>query len=311
MIVPASYGLKSVNFYLVKQEKSLTLIDAGFNTDECWEALQHTLKQNGYELHDITEILLTHHHIDHIGLVNRIVAKHPIPVYAHRNAIPRLTRDLDFLEMREAFFKQLYEEMGCGEMGEKQVAYLHNAIIQNKDNKMDADIKAITEPRLLNFDVIEMFGHSPDQVVFFSKEQNSLFGGDLLLHHISSNALVEPDFQGTRMKTLIQHKESYIKCLSLHADRVYAGHGIVIENPDELLTKRIKGIDDKAERFQYYIQAGISTANAIAQTHYKQKYEKQFSLVMSEVIGHLDYLEEQRKVTKELDKGVWHYAVSQ
>ena len=64
-------------------------------------------------------------------------SKHPIPVYAHRNAIPRLTRDLDFLEMREAFFKQLYEEMGCGEMGEKQVTYLHNAIIQNKDNKMD------------------------------------------------------------------------------------------------------------------------------------------------------------------------------
>ena len=41
-----------------------------------------------------------------------------------------------------------------------------------------------------------------------------------------------------------------------------------------------------------------------------KKYEKQFSPVMSEVIGHLDYLEEQRKVRKELHKGVWHYFVS-
>ncbi|WP_260842610.1 hypothetical protein [Siminovitchia fortis] len=30
----------------------------------------------------------------------------------------------------------------------------------------------------------------------------------------------------------------------------------------------------------------------VAQAYYKEKYVKQFSLVMSEVIGHLDYLEE-------------------
>ena len=68
-------------------------------------------------------------------------------------------------------------------------------------------------------------------------------------------------------------------------------------------------MDTKAELFKSYIQNGHSTANAIAQTHYKQKYEKQFSLVMSEVIGHLDYLEEQKKVKKEFDQGVWHYFV--
>ena len=34
--------------------------------------------------------------------------------------------------------------MGCGEMGEKQVAYLRNALIQNKDNKIHGNIQAIT-----------------------------------------------------------------------------------------------------------------------------------------------------------------------
>ena len=97
------------------------------NTDECWEALQNTLKQHSYSLCDITGILLTHHHSDHVGLVNRVVAKHDIPVYAHPNAIPRLKRDPEFLQMRVEFYKGLYEEMGCGEMGEKQVTYLQNA----------------------------------------------------------------------------------------------------------------------------------------------------------------------------------------
>ena len=39
-------------------------------------------------------------------------------------------------------------------------------IIQNKDNKMDGDIQEITDHQLLNFDVIETFGHAPDQVAF-------------------------------------------------------------------------------------------------------------------------------------------------
>ena len=121
ILVPVNNKLKSVNFFLVKQENSLTLIDAGFNTDDCWLHLQMTLKMNGYSLRDITEILLTHHHVDHIGLINRIIAEHPIPVYIHPYAIPKLKGDPDFIKMRLDFFKNLYQEMDCGEMGEKQV----------------------------------------------------------------------------------------------------------------------------------------------------------------------------------------------
>lgn len=310
VIVPVSSGLRSINFYLVKQENSLTLIDAGLNTDACWDALQYTLKENGYNLHDITEILLTHHHIDHIGLVNQVVTKRDIPVYTHPNSLPRLKRDYEFLQMRIDFFHDLYQQMGCGPMGDRQVTYLRNALIQNKDNKIHGDIREIKEKQLFHFDIIEAFGHAPDQIVFFNRELKMLFGGDLLIGHISSNALVEPDFQGKRMKTLIQHKHSLLNCLSLQADLVYSGHGTTIENPNDLIEKRVHGMDTKADLFKGYIQDGHSTANEIAQTHYKQKYEKQFSLVMSEVIGHLDYLEEQNKVKKEFNRGVWHYFVN-
>lgn len=309
VIVPVSGGLRSINFYLVQQENSLTLIDAGLNTEACWDALQNTLKEKGYTIRDISEILLTHHHIDHVGLVNRVVAEHDIPVYAHPNSLPRLKRDPGFLEMRIEFFNELYKQMDCGNMGEKQIDNLRNALIQNKDNKIHGTILTIQENQLLNFDIMEAFGHAPDQIVFFNRELKWLFAGDLLIGHISSNALVEPDFQGNRMKTLIQHKQSLFNCLSLHAELVFSGHGTTIEQANDLIQKRVDGMDMKAELFKSYIQAGHSTAKAIAQTHYKQKYEMQFSLVMSEVIGHLDFLEEQKKVKKEFDKGVWHYFI--
>ena len=137
-----------------------------------------------------------------------------------------------------------------------------------------------------------------------------MFGGDLLIDHISSNALVEPDFFGRRIITLKQHKHSLTAALGLNAELVFSGHGIVIENSDELIQKRLKGMDDKANLILHYIKSGISTASEMAQARYKERYVKQFSLVMSEIIGHIDDLEDQGEIKKEVEKGIWHYFVN-
>lgn len=309
IIIPDRSSLKSVNFFLVKQEHSLSLVDAGWNNDECWDGLMDTLYKNGFTLKDLTEIILTHHHIDHIGLVNRITAEHPIPIYCHSDSIPRLKRDPVFLEMRVEFYSQLYKEMGCGEDGEKHVAYLRKAVQRNEHNAIQADVIKITDDQLFNFQVVEVPGHAPDQVAFYDKKNNWLFGGDLLLEHISSNALVEPDAFGKRIPTLIQHIESLNKCLALHVNLVFPGHGTMIDQPNSLILKRLKRIEAKAERLIQLIESGHSTASEIARSYYKNTYYEQFSLVMSEIIGHLDYLEVHGRVQKELVQGIWRYQV--
>jgi glyoxylase-like metal-dependent hydrolase (beta-lactamase superfamily II) len=310
IIVPnASFSLKTVNFYLVKQENSLSLIDAGWNNTACWEALNITLKKNGFKLNDLTEIILTHHHIDHIGLVNRIVSEHPIPVYTHPDSIPRLKRDKDFLEMRAEFYAKLYHQMGCGKVGEARAAYLRKAIVTNKDEAIEGDISAIRDNMLLNFQVINVPGHAPDQLAFLDQRENRLFGGDLLIEHISSNALVEPDSFGNRIPSLSQHIDSLTKLLGLDVKLVFSGHGGLIKNPNALTLKRLERIEAKGDRLTQLIQSGITTASEIAYVNYKNTYYEQFDLVMSEIIGHLDYLESNGKIEKELVKGIWHYNI--
>ncbi|MCO0597530.1 MBL fold metallo-hydrolase [Peribacillus butanolivorans] len=309
IIAPSALSLKSINFYLVKQDESLTLVDAGMNDDVCWNALQNTLKENGFTIKDITEILLTHHHGDHVGLVNRITALHPIPVYAHSKSIPRLKRDPDFLSMRIEFYKQLYLHMGCGELGDKQVAYLFNAVDNNKDQRLNCDIIEITEKKWLNFEVIEFPGHAPDQIAFLDQKEKRLLAGDLLIEHISSNALVEPDENGNRMLTLVDHIDSLKRCLSLQINLILPGHGNIIEHPGSLIEKRLNSIESKSQKILPLIESGISTGNELAKTFYKEKYVKEFPLVMSEIIGHLDYLEYQEKINKEIIKNVVHYYV--
>jgi glyoxylase-like metal-dependent hydrolase (beta-lactamase superfamily II) len=306
-LVPASNKLKSFNFFLVKNENSLTLIDSGLHTADCWNSLQKTLKDNDFTLTDITEILLTHHHSDHIGLVDRIVSTHSIPVYAHPYAILVLKRDIKYIKMRVEFFRNLYQEMGCGDIGEKQIADLQNPIILGVDKKIDCEIQEITNSKLLGFDILETPGHAPDQIAFYHKDCKWLFAGDLLIEHIPSNAFIEPDYDGIRTKSIIQHKQSLEKCLSLNIELVFSGHGRIIENPNGLLKERINMIDKKANQYISTIKSGIATASSIAQLRFKEKYEKQFFNSMSEVIGYLDYLELDGKINKKMEKGIWHY----
>lgn len=310
IIVDVQSSLRSINFFLVKSNHSLTLVDAGLNNEACWNALEETLKKNGYALQDLTEIILTHNHIDHVGLVNRITAVHPIPVYAHRDAIPRLKRDPHFLQMRVEFFSQLYEEMGCGEAGYKQVAYLKESIDKNSQNALQAEIMPM-ERSHLNVQVIEVPGHSPDHIALYDQDNCRLISGDLLINHISSNALVEPDHTGQRLLTLLQHKQSLEKVADLPLNLVFPGHGTMITNPKELINNRLEGMEKKAEKIINLIRNGVSTGSELAQAYYRKKYSEQFSLVMSEIIGHLDYLEINGKITKQLKNGVWHYFIQE
>lgn len=310
IIVPEASSLKSINFYLINHGQSLTLIDAGWNNETCWESLFQTLEHNGFDLYDITEILLTHHHNDHMGLVNRIVSKHPIPVYASPLSIPRLLRNQAFLEMRVDFFGLLFQEMGCGEVGVRQIDYLTSALKKNKHQALQANIIEIQNNHLLNFTVLPIPGHSPDQLAFYDQGRNWLFAGDLLFDHISSNALVEPDMDGNRLPSLTQHINSLKKCEALDVDIVCSGHGTLIENPSKLIQKRLTSINEKSERLLNLIESGIETGSELAQTYYKKRYLPLFSLVMSEIIGHLDYLEDKSKIKKHRVNGIWRYSVS-
>ncbi|MFD1705960.1 MBL fold metallo-hydrolase [Siminovitchia sediminis] len=307
ILVPVPSSLKSMNFYLIQSDTSLILIDAVHNHTQCWNALNDMLHNNDLAFNDITHIVLTHHHADHVGLVNKIVKKHPIPVYAHPLSIPRIKREPEFMQMRIEFFENLYEEMGCGERGKWQVQKLKEAVISNHSQRIEGHLHPLTPGILDHLEVIHIPGHAPDQIALYDRSQQLLFSGDLLIHHISSNALVEPDQDGKRIRSLSLHLESLKKCLELPVAILYPGHGPRITNHRELISKRITGKKRKAEDFLSLINAGYSTASGIAKAYYKDRYEKQFSLVMSEVIGHLDYLEEEGRVKKNLINGIWRY----
>ena len=66
--------LKILNCYVIKGEKRDLIIDTGFNHPECKEALLNGLAELKINM-DNTDILLTHLHSDHTGLVPEIAVE--------------------------------------------------------------------------------------------------------------------------------------------------------------------------------------------------------------------------------------------
>lgn len=289
----------------------VTLIDTGYHSDECWDALISALAVSGFSLDDIDRIILTHSHPDHIGLANRIAMLRGIPVYVHHEALYRLRQDADFLEMRVEFFHELYQSMGCGVEGVHQVQKLRESISANKQQRVEGEIVTLNDGNIIaGLEVIATPGHSPDHIVLRHPRQRWLFLGDLLILHMTSNALIEPDRAGRRLPTLIQYIDSLDKILDLDVDIAYSGHGQPIQQFRNLSLTRLQGIYKRADKICRYVANGLSIPKDIALAYYKELYRHEFTFVMSEVIGYLDYLELNGKLRKERINGIWHYTVT-
>ena len=72
--IPTPFAVGRVNTYLIEDDP-LTLVDSGPNSGKALDELQHQLAGHGHSIDDIELIVLTHQHIDHLGLVD-IIASH-------------------------------------------------------------------------------------------------------------------------------------------------------------------------------------------------------------------------------------------
>lgn len=70
----------SGNSFLIQSDKTNILIDAGVSCKKIEQALQNI----NVSFSDITAILITHEHTDHIKGLNTIFAKYNIPIYANK-----------------------------------------------------------------------------------------------------------------------------------------------------------------------------------------------------------------------------------
>lgn len=293
MTVPTPYAVGDVHVYLLIGEQ-ITLIDAGVKTQDAWKALQHQLSEVGYRPEDVTQVVLTHHHPDHMGLVDHfpnvsVVAGHP-------KLRPWLERDDAFFDRYEEFFYDMYVESGVPEQYYALLKSLRKPLKWTSEGVLTHELtegKAI--PCHEEWVTIETPGHAQSHISFFRESDGAFIGGDHLLQHISSNPLLEPPFKRgearPRPRPLLQYRDSMKKLLDKQIGVVYPGHGKVFHEAHDLLRDRLRKQEQRAEKVRQMFEHGPLTAFEVCTKLFPKHMESQFGLTMSETIGQLDYLE--------------------
>ncbi|CAG8778656.1 15109_t:CDS:2, partial [Gigaspora rosea] len=141
---PGKFTLQGTNTYLIGTGSRKILLDTGEGKPKYIQTLAESFKKLGENV-IITDILITHWHIDHVGGIDSILQ------YTKENNLPTPTIHKRLNPKRD---KRTYQPIE-----ENQIYHTDGA-----------SLRAIFTP-----------GHSEDHVAFYLEEENALFTGDAVL----------------------------------------------------------------------------------------------------------------------------------
>ncbi len=308
IVTPVPFPEGTVNSYLLKGD-ALSIIDVGTKTPEAYEALKAGIKNAGYNMGDIEQVILTHHHPDHVGWID---AFPNAQVLGHVYVDAWLRRDPVFIGSHYDFYMNRLKEEGVPEKYHHWVKKMTRSIEMLGERTLTGIIHDGDEiPGHKGLVAIETLGHAQSHFVFWNEDKKAMIGGDLLLAKISSNPLIEPPLnpKAKRAKSLLQYNQSLKKLLTLPIDILYSGHGEEITNVNELVNARLEKQHLRAMRvlsmLEDYPKNIFELNTGIFPTH----YETELGLTLSQTIGQVDYLLHHQLITEEIDEnGVYWYA---
>ncbi|MFC7686861.1 MBL fold metallo-hydrolase [Ureibacillus sp. GCM10028918] len=305
-----NFPIGPVYSYVVFGEK-LTLIDAGLKNEQGWKELNSGLHRLGISISDIEQIVLTHHHNDHTGMVDWILEKNPsLSIYAHKDT-EMILKDENYLEWSAEFFEKLFIEFGLTREMATQWAYRKGHRGYFEVAKVDGVLKeGDYVPGLPGFQVIETPGHSQDHISLYNADEQLFICGDNIIKGVHGGIFLDAPIQGTeRPKPLLQYLNNLEKCRKLPVRLTYSGHGPVIDNLNEAIDGHIRNIENRTQRVINTLKkaGGEATGFEIIQDMYRGRYEKAVITFVFEIVSVLDLLQERNIVIAEKQNGVYQY----
>jgi glyoxylase-like metal-dependent hydrolase (beta-lactamase superfamily II) len=298
--VPTPFEVGRTNCYVFAGD-GVTLLDPGPATDEAYETLVAGLRERGYDPDEVDRVLITHPHMDHFGLANRIATDADAEVLAHTDAVDHLTDPVDYFEREAALFSPFLTSMGVPEQ-------LVDTVVGLPEPYMDFQAPVDVDRKLGDGDRVDVWcdlrvkhtpGHAPGSVCFVDAAARVIYTGDHVLSHISPNPLltIAPGSDGERTRSLPTYVDSLEKLRSVDADIGYGGHGDPVTDLRGRIAEIIDHHRSRKERIaELLTDEGPATAYRIMTELFPDLPATEMFAGMSEVIGHLDLLEDEGRV---------------
>lgn len=312
--LPTPFQVGRVNTYLIEDDP-LTLVDAGPNSGQALDELEQGLAALGRRVEDLGLIVLTHQHIDHIGLASILARRSGAEVAALDALAPWLADYSKRMEADDRFAEELMLRHGVPSdvaLALRAVSSAFRGWGSSVEVTRPLAPGSVLELRDRSFQVHHRPGHSPSDTVFFDAERREMIGGDHVIGHISSNPLItRPLDEGSaRPSALLTYLDSLRATQAMSdVDVIHAGHGEPVHDHAELIDQRFRAHERRASKIHKLLADGPLTAHEIAQRLWGNVALTQAYLTLSEVLGHLDLLAQRSQVTDDApdEHGVVRY----
>ncbi|MHB1568483.1 MAG: MBL fold metallo-hydrolase [Solirubrobacteraceae bacterium] len=306
LAIPTPFLVGRVNCYLIDDEP-LTLVDTGPNSGKSLDELEQALAAHGHRVEDLGLIVITHQHMDHLGLLEILARRSGAEVAALDLLVPYLadfsasaTADDEFsvaVMRRHGVPPELVTALGS-------VGAAFRAFGSSGRVTMPLRDGAQLALRDRTWTIMHRPGHSPSDTVLWDDSRRILIAGDHLLARISSNPLLsrplappgagpqaisDPGGPG-RPHALLQYMDSLRQTRELAAELVLGGHGPPVTEHSVLIDERFRMHRRRAEKLLAMLSQGPLSAYELATRMWGNVAVTQAYLTISEVIGHLDLL---------------------
>jgi glyoxylase-like metal-dependent hydrolase (beta-lactamase superfamily II) len=304
--VPTPFAVGRVNVYLIEDEP-LTLVDAGPNSGTSFDELTTGLAALGHALEDIELVILTHQHIDHLGLVSLVAQRSGADVAVIDAAVPFVENYSKEAQADDEFAREVMLRNG---IPEDVVSALSSVSLAFRAWGARADVtRVLRDEEAMAFrdrtlHVHHRPGHSPTDTIFHDRERRILIAADHLLGHISSNPLITRPRDGSseRPQALVTYLESLRATREMDVELVLPGHGDPITDHAALIDERFALHRRRAEKIYRLLAERPRTAYDVAQALWGNVAVTQAYLTLSEVLGHVDLLVNEGRV-REASRG--------
>lgn len=310
--VPTPFRVGAMNAYLLKGD-ALTLIDTGPRTVEAEVYLRAALTEHGYQFADIERIIITHHHIDHIGLTGTLAQETDAEILCHPWCVPFMEDQQGITNYIVEYITSIYGQAavpmaiqskieGSGDWYEKFGTF-EASVTRTLDEGDSIEMGGI------DWQVFHTPGHAGDLICFYDPISRILLANDHLIKTISSNPILEPPQTPDlpRPKRLIEYIYHLERIAKLDIEIAYSGHGNEIEDVSALVAKRINFHQKRADKILSNFEG--------RPRHLWDMTEQLFShvglddkfLAVSEVLGHIDILEADHRLARTVQDGVIYW----
>ena len=312
--VPTVFEMGTVNSYLFKLPVP-TLIDCGERSDGSWDALLNGLSDEGLTITDIDRVIITHAHVDHMGMAAKVVEVSGAKVWVSDMVRPWAV-DLDKVQSDRwnTIMRLLTEITG------KEDSPMHQGFarfFKNYTSYWDPipaesiEVFRVGDSLSLGdgqWEVKYAPGHCINQTCFYNNESKELLAADMLLK-IAATPVIDADLKDPQQRAegLSVMMDTMKEFMALELSTVYPGHYKPITNGNELLKKQLHRIDQRIEQTYKLISEGPKNFFEILQHMYKGRVSGPAIPMM---IGYLDVLLTNEMITSSQSPEGLQYSIS-